>query len=213
MGTRSLTFVHDETGDPIVCIYQQYDGYFDGVGDDLLSFLKGSRVVNGIGMTEGTIFNGAGDLAARLITHLKRGDASDPGGVYIEPATLNDGDMGTEFAYHIFAGVGHEPRLVAHDIYAKRTVSGPASHIVWPTDEVEDEDDDSAPIRPDQRAALFATFAEVFGHSEDEARYAFTRMVLRFPSFRVVSWSENKPGALSAAEASQVLDALNVLNV
>jgi hypothetical protein len=213
MGTRSLTFVHDETGDPIVCVYQQYDGYFDGVGDDILSFLKGSRVVNGIGMDPGVIFNGAGDLAARLITHFKRGDASDAGGVYIESPTLADGDMGTEFAYHIYATAGGEPRLVARDVYSGRTVAGLASDIVWPTDRDEDEADASVAIRPDQRAALFATFTEVFGHSEEEARYAFTRMVLGHGADEVVSWSENKPGALSATEASKVLDALNLLNV
>lgn len=214
MGTRSLTFVHDEDGDAIVCIYQQYDGYFDGVGNDLLTFLKGSQVVNGIGRDEGcTIFNGAGDLAARLITHLKRGNASDAGGVYIEPPTLNDGDMGTEFAYHIYAKVGQEPRLVAHDIYSGRTVAGLASAVVWPSEADYEDDAESEAILPAQRAALFAAFMEVFGHGDDETRYAFTRLVLGLPSNCIVSWSDNKPGALSAAEASKVLDALDGLNV
>ena len=69
------------------------------------------------------------------------------------------------------------------------------------------------PIAADQRSALFAAFGEVFGHVDDAARYAFTRLVLGKPSSATVSWSSNKIGALTRAEASRVLDALDVLNV
>lgn len=215
MGTRSLTFVHDNDDEakPIVCVYQQYDGYFDGVGDDILTFLKGSEVVNGIPMGDDrTIFNGSGDLAARLITHFKRGNPSDAGGVYIEAPDLADGDMGTEFAYHIYCTVGEAPRLVATDVYAKFTVEGPVSDFAWPQ---RNDDGDYVeapkPLTEDQRRALFAAFGDVFRDSEQETRLSFTRLVLGKSEDEPVSWSTTKPGALSTVEAGQVLDALSFL--
>lgn len=212
MGTRSLTFVHDEDGTPIVCIYKQYDGYFSGVGDDILTFLKGTQVVNGIGMSPARIFNGAGDLAARLITYYKGGNADDAGNTYIMAPDTSD--VGEEFTYHVHCTVGQEPRLVATDIYAKFTVDAPVSEVVWPQ---RDDDgnyivaDPNAPITKEQRRALFATFTEVFGESEQAKRLAFTKMVLGGNLVR--SWSAHKPGALTVSEASKVLDALDNLNV
>lgn len=222
MGTRSLTFVHDNTdaAEPIVCIYQQYDGYFHGVGDRLLDFLRGSEVVNGISLRDGkTIFNGSGDLAARLITYYKGGDPNDAGGVYIESPNLSDGDMGTEFAYHIYPTVGEEPRIVATDVYASFTIEGLASEIEWPEQDsdgnyiVDEPVDPRGPLTAEQRRALFANFTEVFGHSEPETRYAFTRMVLGLVPSATVSWSDHKEGTITASMASMVLDALDALNV
>lgn len=204
MGTRSLTFVHDERDGaaPIVCVYQQYDGYFDGVGEDILSFLKGSEVVNGIGVADHTVFNGSGDLAARLITHFKRGDADNAGGVYVESPTLADGDMGTEFAYHIYCTVGQPPYLVAKDLYGERTVEGPVSEFAWTAFDPND------PMTDDQRRALFAAYGKVFGGDNRDGRLAFTRIVLAAGPTDTVSWSKNAPGSLTAGEASRVLDAL-----
>lgn len=71
----------------------------------------------------------------------------------------------------------------------------------------------TTPIQPSQRSALFATFGEVFADTSNESRYAFTRLILGKPADAVVSWSGNKPGAISAAEASMVLHALDNLNV
>lgn len=64
-----------------------------------------------------------------------------------------------------------------------------------------------------QRAALFASFGEVFASSSDEARYAFTRQVLGKRSDEPVSWSLTKPGTITFDEASRLLDTLNTLNV
>lgn len=69
------------------------------------------------------------------------------------------------------------------------------------------------PVTHEQRGALFASFGEVFGHTDNEQRYAFTRLALGLPADEVVSWSAHKPGALSKTEASKVLDTLNLLNV
>lgn len=213
MGTRSLTFVHDEDDKPVVCIYQQYDGYFDGVGDNILSFLRGGEVVNGIGMgRDKPQFNGAGDLAARLITHFKEGDANNAGGVYIEPADSEDGDMGTEYAYHIRCNVGSEPYVTAKAIYADFTVEGYASDIEWPT---QDEDGNYVAATPDgpmtnvQRAALFASFSEAFeGDTSEDTRHAFTRAVLGPNAPR--SW--DKEGGITAEQAGRMLDTLKFLN-
>lgn len=71
----------------------------------------------------------------------------------------------------------------------------------------------NAPITAEQRRALFVTFTDVFGASEQAQRLAFTRMVLGADAGDRVSWSSNKPGALTVSEASRVLDALDALNV
>ena len=67
----------------IVSIYSHWDGYPEGLGVTLASYLDGKRVVNGIGSkdNEDLIFNGMGCLAASLVAELKDG----PGNVYIEP--------------------------------------------------------------------------------------------------------------------------------
>ena len=66
----------------IVDIYHHWDGYPEGLGVTLASYLDGKRVVNGIGSkdSEDLIFNGMGCLAASLVAYLKDG----PGNVYIE---------------------------------------------------------------------------------------------------------------------------------
>jgi hypothetical protein len=218
MGTRSLTFVHEDDGPAIVCVYQQYDGYFDGVGDDILTFLKGKTIVNGFGGGDTAAqFNGAGDLAARLITHFKDGDENRIGNVYLYSPDRPDDE---EYSYHIHCTVGQAPRLVATDVYAKFTVDAPVDEFVWPQ---RDDDgnyapaappfDPDAPVKEDQRRALFATFGEVFGDTDQAKRIAFTRMVLGTPASADLSWSPTKPGYLTVAQASRVLDALNVLNV
>lgn len=217
MGTRSLTFVHEDgIGSPVlVAVYQQYDGYFSGVGDDILSFLKGKTVVNGIGGGDTSRqFNGAGDLAMRLITHFKGGDEDNIGGAYVMAPDLSDGDAGAEFAYHIYTE-GASIRLVARDLYAKYNVSGSVDTFTWPeTDADGNYVDENSPLTDDQRSALFATFGEVFADSDQDKRLAFTGMVLnKDPRAVAISWSRHKPGALTYGEASQVLDALNVLNV
>ena len=63
-------------------IYHHWDGYPEGLGVTLASYLDGKRIVNGIGSkdNENLIFNGIGCLAASLEAELKDG----PGNVYIE---------------------------------------------------------------------------------------------------------------------------------
>jgi hypothetical protein len=104
MGTRSLTRVIETYRDEkknkqvkvtLVNMYRQYDGYPEGHGTELADFLKGGKVVNGIGGNDTNVFNGAGCLAAQMIAHFKDG----AGGIYIEPITAKN--CGQEYEYEV----------------------------------------------------------------------------------------------------------------
>lgn len=83
MGTRSLTYVKDEKGKTICCMYRQYDGYLEGHGSDLGKLLQAKRLINGIssGATMETCANGMGCLAAQVVSHFK----NELGGIYLYP--------------------------------------------------------------------------------------------------------------------------------
>lgn len=107
MGTRSLTRVIEkwknrETNKThktkLVCMYRQFDGYPSGHGADLVEFLTGSKVVNGLSMDDvksTKVFNGAGCLAAQLVAHFKQG----AGGIYLY--NPNAKDCGQEYEYEL----------------------------------------------------------------------------------------------------------------
>ena len=66
----------------IVDIYHHWDGYPEGLGVTLASYLDGKKITNGLGdRNDYSVFNGMGCLAASLVAELKDG----PGDVYIEP--------------------------------------------------------------------------------------------------------------------------------
>ena len=105
MGTRSLTRVietwNDDNGkqkqEKLVTMYRQFDGYPTGHGLELAEFIASGVVVNGIGGDEKRkVFNGAGCLAAQMISHFK-GDSA--GGFYIYPNRTKD--VGEEYEYHV----------------------------------------------------------------------------------------------------------------
>ena len=93
MGTRSLTFVYNEVGKPIVNMYRQMDGYPSGHGEDLATFLEPIAMVSGIGGDDQPIANGAGCLAAQMVAYFKEG----PGGIYIEPVSSTSCDQDYEY--------------------------------------------------------------------------------------------------------------------
>ena len=105
MGTRSLTRVietwKDDNGkekkQTLITMYRQMDGYPEGHGQDLADFLKGGKVVNGLSLGEKQrVFNGAGCLAAQMVSHFK-GDSA--GGIYIYPN--NTKDAWQNYEYHV----------------------------------------------------------------------------------------------------------------
>ena len=65
----------------IVDIYHHWDGYPEGLGVKLASYLNGYHIVNGLGRDDDKLFNGNGCMAASIIAHLKE----RPGDIYIEP--------------------------------------------------------------------------------------------------------------------------------
>lgn len=64
-------------------------------------------------------------------------------------------------------------------------------------------------IRDDQRRALFAAFGQVFGVPYRDARVMFTRMILGKDVDAPVSWSCWNKAAITADEASRLLDVLD----
>ena len=113
MGTRSLTtFIDDGTNEEIVVMYRQYDGYPEGHGRDLLNFLNGMKVVNGIpgGKKASQLANGISCLAAQTISHFKKG----VGDFYLHAADTRD--YGEEFVYIIYAK-DNELKVKVEDTY------------------------------------------------------------------------------------------------
>lgn len=96
MGTPALLKVKDESGHTIVCIYAQCDGYPEDFGKDVVDWLSGRRVVNGIGQDTELRSNGMGELAAHLVTFLKQ--LSPHGHYYLAP----EKGWGAEFTYELF---------------------------------------------------------------------------------------------------------------
>lgn len=84
MGTRSLTYVYSH-GEPVVCMYRQYDGYPTGHGAELAEFLNGTSVYNGMDC-----------LAALMVAYFKK----EPYNFYLYPTKLNQA-CGQEYEYHL----------------------------------------------------------------------------------------------------------------
>lgn len=108
MGTRSTVKFYEDN-DPLLSVYQQYDGYISGVGRELAEFLKPIEVVNGFGgdMKAGTHANGMGCLAAQYVAENKK----EIGGFYI--TTPEDTE---EYNYEV--------RLIDGKIQIKETSTG-----------------------------------------------------------------------------------------
>ena len=99
MGTRSLTIVNDEHNEKeMMVFYRHYDGYPTGHGTDLLNFLKGKMIVNGLSSENENlnIANGMGCLAAQIVEHFKNG----PAYFYLYPSDTRD--YGEEYIYTIY---------------------------------------------------------------------------------------------------------------
>lgn len=106
MGTRSITRIYDEENEIIVDIYNQYDGYVEGVGTDLINFIRSGQVLNGIQLSSGDNrrkFNGMGCFAAQLVAYWKTG----AGGTYLEAPRHGNrktvfNTHGIEYMYEVY---------------------------------------------------------------------------------------------------------------
>lgn len=144
MGTRSLTYVYDgkrESGDPVVCMYRQMDGYPSGHGSELATYLSAFTIVNGIcGSETPRTANGMSCLAAQLVAHFKTGI----GNFYLLP-TVQDQDSGQEYEYHIYEGA--EEFTLEIDVFSngyktpkKLLFSGPVGELQTYIDTPQEEE-------------------------------------------------------------------------
>jgi len=101
MGTRSVTYVLDERQEAVVAMLVLYDGYPEGHGAELVDFLRGRRIVNGIPLNGAGIkvSNGLWELAAHMVVAFKA--ESMEGGVYLANPTKSPQDLGADYAYYI----------------------------------------------------------------------------------------------------------------
>lgn len=129
MGTRS-TFRVLETGKEdgkdwkatIMLMYMQYDGYPEGRPMEVAEFLNRGKLVNGIGVDRNeVIFNGAGCLAAQLVSKFKDG----AGGVYLY-APSNRGKSWEDYLYDIIIHEGKSIKMIAYD---NNTECGPNAYV------------------------------------------------------------------------------------
>jgi len=94
MGTRSLTYVYNEdnTKQPFVCMYRQFDGYPSAHGAELAEFLIPMKT-----REEGRNANGMGCLAAQMVAYFK----GDTHNIYLYFPELGQ-DCWQEYEYHVF---------------------------------------------------------------------------------------------------------------
>ena len=97
MGTRSKTSFIEKIGDKrkhLVSVYQQYDGYIEGVGHRIANYILSKEICNGIRLGRDTskLANVFGCLIAQFIRDFK----TDVGGLYIV-----DEECTQEYNYNI----------------------------------------------------------------------------------------------------------------
>ena len=138
MGTRSLTIVRDENGTDILTLYRQYDGYPEGHGKELTTFLRPFDVTQGIRSYEAPYqANGAGCLAAQIVAHFKRrtpktkrSPAQGPqGNFYIYPNGVKD--VGEEYVYIVTARLGSPDVMVCDETWKPIVQGSPANVRAW----------------------------------------------------------------------------------
>lgn len=105
MGTRStVKFYSNEKN--ILSVYQQYDGYVSGVGEQLAHLFKKYQIVNGLPLYgEGHYANGFEELALFYVMDNKDGS----GNIY---ATTEDDEQ--NFNYEIYSGMSTVQRIRVH---------------------------------------------------------------------------------------------------
>lgn len=120
MGTRCLTFVTNDEGFPIICMYRQMDGYPEGHGVDLAKLLAPIKMVDGLG---------AGCLAAQIVAHFKDG----PGGIYLHrPNKHMDTWQEYEYWVDVIADSAIQVRVYTPNIAGKRLFKGTvAEFVLW----------------------------------------------------------------------------------
>ncbi len=107
MGTRSLTIFQEK--EEIAVLYRQFDGYPEGHGRELATFLTGYKITNGM-IDRPKTANGMDCLAAQIIAHFKTG----PGEFYLMPAGTRR--AGEEYRYTVYGVTPMEPHIRAEAV-------------------------------------------------------------------------------------------------
>ena len=99
-----------------VQIYKHYDGYPQGHPLDLAKFLKGFKVVNGLGQDTHKVANGLTCLATQYIAAFKMG----PGDLYVENPDTNHGDI--EYTTYVWGDDGKSIYMSIFDVYENKCI-------------------------------------------------------------------------------------------
>lgn len=120
----------------VALVYIQCDGYPSGHPVETAEWLSTGKIVNGIGMDEGLVFNGAGCLAAQLVTRFKDG----PGGCYLH-SPKDRAKCGEDYTYDIVVEYdkdGYKPKpqptFIAYEVFrkTKKIFEGsPKEFVTW----------------------------------------------------------------------------------
>ena len=86
----------------IVSIYNHFDGYPEGLGVTLASYLEDKKITNGLGKDRYSVFNGLGYMAASIIAELK----DEAGQIYIEDPTRPHGWI--DYEYYVWGDDGKD---------------------------------------------------------------------------------------------------------
>ena len=115
MGTRSNTIIYDDDVQ-ILNLYRQHDGYLSGHGIELLEFLEPMTIVNGIpmGVSVSKLANGAGCLAAQMVSRFKVG----VGSFYIESPAV-EGLYENDYTYIVKVHGGESISIEVYE-YSER---------------------------------------------------------------------------------------------
>ena len=125
MSTRSLVrFATREEGVSFsehperveVQVYKHYDGYPQGHPLDLAKFLKGFKVVNGLGQDTHKVANGLGCLAAQYVAAFK----TNAGDIYVENPDTQHGDI--EYVTYVWGDDGKGIWMSIFDVYKEKCI-------------------------------------------------------------------------------------------
>ena len=86
----------------MVSIYNHFDGYPEGLGVKLASYLEDKKITNGLGKDRYSVFNGLGCMAASIIAELK----DEAGQIYIEDPTRPHGWI--DYEYYVWGDDGKD---------------------------------------------------------------------------------------------------------
>lgn len=118
MGTRSITIVLDEDNNKIIEMYKQFDGYPDGLGLELQQFISSGKMVNGIGLDRGKVFNGINCFAAQLVSHMK----TEAGGIYLHAPTTLGSNYGDIYGVAYYYIIDSDLKLTGYSSYSNDIV-------------------------------------------------------------------------------------------